>query len=120
MCKTVQQVICTTALQDAVTISRSRKAHCGSSVGHLVKAVADQLLFNVCPLAVADFQLACYYSQDEACLVVTPHLLNPSSLYTDRHGQNTDTDSIVMVKGAMASVLFDDQQLVSMQSKCET
>lgn len=69
-----------------MTAFRSRKAHRGSSVGHLVKTITDQLFFNIRPLAVADFQLAGYYSQNEACLVVTPHLLDPSSLYTDKHG----------------------------------
>lgn len=54
--------------------------HSCCPVGHLVIAIADKLLLNVGPLAVADLQLVCYHSQNEACLVVAPHLLKLSSL----------------------------------------
>lgn len=55
--------------------------HSCCSVGHLVVAIADKLLLNVCPLAVADLQLVSHHSQNEACLVVAPHLLKLSSLH---------------------------------------
>ena len=56
-------------------------AHCGSSARHLVIAVTGQLVLNVCPFAVADLHLASHHSQDEARLVVAPHLLKFSSLH---------------------------------------
>ena len=55
--------------------------HSCRPVGHLVIAIADKLLLDVRPLAVADLQLVSYHSQNEACLVVAPHLLKLCSLH---------------------------------------
>ena len=61
--------------------------HSCCPVGHLVVAISDKLLLNAGPLAVADLQLVSYHSQNEACLIVAPHLLKFSSLH-DQPRQN--------------------------------
>lgn len=61
-------------------VRRVLVAHHSCSVGHLVVAIADKLLLDVSPLAIADPQFLTHHSQDEACLVVASHLLKLSSL----------------------------------------